>query len=258
MVYIITDLKLRKYKGDKKMITTVISNVTGNGAKFVATNLACVYKKKNPNKKIILIDFDQDNPTLGQVFYKESRNNSFNIIMQNLFDLKVEQDVLIKNIYKCSNGIDLLMGKEITQIDLTNNIEDGIYYKFFELIKSVYDEVIIVVNKNTNNKLNMFTLRYSEKTIIVTRNNNSNKLNIENTINIIKSYSNSKIHYIDNMFIKKSETNVSLNGCKYLGKIYYKTNQIDNKNLQKNKINTFNSNYRTFSKAINILYPITE
>lgn len=237
------------------MITTIISNVTGNGAKFVATNLAYLYKNKNPNKKTLLVDFDEFNPTLAMALYEKSINNSFNIIMQDLYNGIIEKDTLSKNVFASKNGLDILIGKQIHEINLTNEIKPKIFQLFFETMKDLYDEIFIVCTKNTNSNLNICTLNNSDNIVIVTKDNYSNSINIENTVNIINSYSNAKIFYINNYFKTPKNTDSILANLNLLGNISFKKNQIDNKNLLKKNINKINHNIIVFYKALKTLLP---
>lgn len=238
------------------MITTIISNVAGNGAKFIATNLAYLYKNKNPNKKILLVDFDEVNPTLAMTLYEKSINNSFNIIMQDLYNGIIEKETLSKNVFASKNGLDILIGKKINEINLTNEIKPKIFQLFFETMKDLYDEIFFVCTKNTNNNLNICTINKSDNIIIVNKDNYSNSINIENTVNVIKSYSNAKIFYMNNCFkTNKKNTDSILDELTFLGNISFKKSQIDNKNLLKKNISKTNFNNRVFYKALKILLP---
>ena len=50
---------------DKAKVITVYPIVTGNGAKFITTNLANTLKEEYPDKKIALVDFDLKHPYLA-------------------------------------------------------------------------------------------------------------------------------------------------------------------------------------------------
>lgn len=240
------------------MITTVLSNVIGNGAKFVATNLAVACKIVYGEKKVLLVDFDLENPTLGKVFYAGNRNNSFNVMLNELLQHNnISEEILKENLYSSLNGIDILIGRNIDEIDYYNDISEDLYKKLFLKLSSMYDYIFVVINKEPNNKIMLTTLLNSNNTIVVGKNTFSNELALNRTFDIVSNYTNNaNQYYITNMYEKEKmdlSRKIKNKGITFLGNLRYEYSSIDNKNLKGKFYNKFNSNNRLFIKTIKML-----
>lgn len=237
------------------MITAITSNVPGNGAKFVATNLAVASNVLNKEKKVLLIDFDLNNPTLGRLFYEGNKKDSFNIIIDELLKKGTTSVECLKEaIYSTEKGFDILIGRNVDEIDYYNDIPLEGYENLFNMLDNIYDYIFVVINKEPDNIVTVATLANVNNVVIVGRNNYSNLIAINRTMKIIRTYTNNAmIYYLTNMF-EDNKNSLSktkeLKNVKILGNIKYGYSAVDNRNLKNNLYSKLNSNNRTFINAV--------
>lgn len=240
------------------MITVIISNVSGNGAKFIGTNLAVSLINKKKEKKVLLVDFDLNSPTLGYGFYEHNeKTNNFNIIMHQLYQRDIDKNNISKNIIQTKFGLDLLEGFKLTEIDITEDISQDMYVKFFNALKEMYDEVIIVSNINIYSQLSIMTMKNADKIVLVGRNNRTNIEVISRTHEVLNTYTNAKRYLINNMHERKDIQLKNLPLLKdymFLGNITYSRTKTDNQDLFKGKYSKLNFNNRIINKAVDLLF----
>lgn len=237
------------------MINVIISNVIGNGAKYVATNLSFANNVLEKESSTLLIDFDLQNPTLGKVFYDNSEKKSFNIIINELNKNKsINKDFIKENIYSTGKGVDILIGRDINDIDYYNNVSKEKYSELLSILNNLYENIYVVINKEPDNLITLSTLINCNNVIIVGRNNISNEMALDNTINIVRAYTNeANIYYITNMYEGGKldlSKNLKKKNLRFLGNLKYQYSSIDNKNLKGVFYSKLNSNNKVFLKTI--------
>lgn len=240
------------------MITVVVSNVSGNGAKFVGTNLAVSLTRKKKEKKVLLVDFDLNSPTLGHGFYENNKKtNNFNIIMHQLYQRNIDKNNIIQNIIQTKFGLDLLEGFKLTEIDITDDISQDMYLIFFNILKEIYDEIIIVSNINIYSQLSVITMQNADKIVLIGRNNRTNMEVVSITDEVLNTYTNAKRYLLNNMYEREKVQLKDLPLLKdyvFLGNITYSKSKIDNKDLVKGQCSKLNFNNRVINKAVDKIF----
>jgi len=230
-------------------IYNIISLVPQNGAKYVAMNLG-YFTKKRKKGKILLVDMDFENPTLG---YSYTQDSPYSI--DNLMPIKddLKKANLINNITQTKLGVDILKGSFMYS---GNYIPPELTATILNLAKEEYDYIFVVTQSNLENANNVIALLNNDKVILVLRNNYSNALKItrflenikrflktEQAVNIIMNY----VSYNNVLNISETIKNIGNANVNYLGILYYDTKSTDNKNLgEKNSFKRHSINDKTF------------
>lgn len=232
-------------------VYTIMSLVPQNGAKYIATNLGYYTKKAKKDKKILLIDFDFNTPTLGKHFIKENQAN-----VDDLVHLKnnLTKDLLAEKISKTNLGFDILKG---TNMQDKNFIEEDLIVKILIFAKEMYTDVFVVMSPDMYNSNVIVTILNSDKLILVLRNNYSNELKLMSFVYDIKPY----IKEIQNLDIvlnyrdynhslritdifKKEDIQIN-----HIHLLDFDDKTIDNTNLEEKSIfKRSNKNTKTFKK----------
>lgn len=153
----------------------VIANQKGGVGKTTTTKNLGYCLKKNENKKVLLIDYDeQKSLSYALGFSDEEINGSFNIgdIMLSQIDKKQKQEDIHKSI-RSRYGVDIILGSSnIALYELeymnNNNTYITILKDALEEIKDEYDYILI----DTNPSLKFTTLQalYCADSIIIPNN----------------------------------------------------------------------------------------
>lgn len=230
-------------------IYTIISLIPQNGAKYVAINLGYFTKKTKKKSKVLLIDLDFYNPTLGYHWTKDSVYNIDNLVpMKN--DLSL--DALLTNITKTDIGFDILKG---TTVKDENYIPVDLVAKILTLAKEEYTDIFVVVPPNLNNANIIMTLLNTDKIILVIKNNYANNFKIVDFLKRLESFVDKELtidiiindkNYSHNLNISETISTAEAN-VNYIGILDYDKRTVDNINLtQKSLFKKGNSNSKIF------------
>lgn len=235
-------------------IITCISTVAGNGAKYTATIMAHELAKQNPKSKIALVDLDLLNPYL---FAKQTLNDRVHGI-DNILD-KISSEIITESMFRANmisieKNLDLLKGTR--KVGRENMVTRPHISKIVEMLKAIYDYVIMVVPSKSNNAAMTFGLFYSDAIVMVTRPNFANLLNIEESIEYCKTLRNSKdvpIYLMYNMRGPKDDLDaftkyIVENNIQALGYMVYEPDTVDNQNLGGNVISDVAKKFSKLSK----------
>lgn len=211
-------------------VYSIISLIPQNGAKYIASNLGYFTKRKYKNSKVLLIDFDFDNPTLCYHFVKDSIYSIDNLAP---VEIGLDKDTLCKNITKTKFKVDILKGSSLGN---SNFFSKELIAKILNLSKEVYDYIFVVTSPNTNNPVTVMTLLNSDKLVLVVRNNYSNLQKIEKSLqmfsNFIKDKSDIKVISNYNDYNNDLDILKTINvDYKYSSLIDFVAKSTDNKNL---------------------------
>lgn len=163
--------------------------ITGNGAKYTATNLAVAYKEKFSNAKVALVDFDFKNPYLALSMTDHDKVHG----IDNLID-KIDAESLTKELFKENmvtvKDIDVLKGTKLIGRDhlLTKNHITTI----IDFLKELYDYVIIAVSPNVDNSGTVYGIAEADEILLIIKNNLSNYMRLPQAMNILDAYKSTK------------------------------------------------------------------
>lgn len=213
--------------------------VTGNGSKYIATNLAYYTKKQFPSKKVALVDFDFKQPYLAE---RLSLHDTIHSI-DNLLD-KIDGDFLNSELFKenmivLKEGVHLLKGTR-----LTNNIgliKKHHIEKMLDLLKADYDYVFIAVSNEALSGT-VYSLFQADEVILVCKNNYANFREVNRVNKLIKHYKSEEtnLNLFINQYSDSSDVNfnefMKANNIQNIELIPYMEETFDNADLDKSII----------------------
>lgn len=220
-------------------ICVITSVVPGNGAKWVATSLASSMIDEKEENKVLLIDFDFENPFLASPYVKHDEIHGIDNLVTHISDNDVSNEIFLENVITTNFGADVLKG--------TNFIEKAKRFskEHIEVIlnkaKLLYDYVYVVVNAKANSAGTVYSLANADKILLVLRNNHANERKIDLVLKLIEQYKKSTASLYAIYNYKNLNTDVQINfvsineSVKVLGALNYDEKDIDNLGLDKKK-----------------------
>lgn len=240
-------------------IIVLTSVIQGNGAKYVATNLAFETQKKFQDNKVLLIDFDFENPYLAYEYVKNDKIHGIDNIINNISGEGLTQELFEENIVHTSIKLDVLKGTNFP--DKLKMFTKEAIEVILKYSKEIYDYIFVVVGNKPNNAGTIYSLFSADFVILVTKNNYSNMLKIERLVKmasqylpgtqpimIVYNYKNINTKAVINSTLVGSNINVA-------GVLEYDEKSIDNIDLEK-RMFMFGSkgiNYREFLQIIDCI-----
>ncbi|WPS85408.1 AAA family ATPase (plasmid) [Brevibacillus halotolerans] len=222
-------------------VYAIMSVVQGNGAKYVATNLAKSIKRKEKkeNKSVLLVDFDFENPYLAYEFVKHDSIHGIDNLLPHIHESGISQEVFQENIISTRIDVDVLRGTQF--IGKSKQFSKLHVDSILNTARKLYDVIIVVVSPKANNAGTVYTLFNADQVILVLRNNYSNFLRVDLSLRIVNQYTkgDSPTLIIYNMQNIQSKADVSekLKGfpfdLKVAGVLEYDERSIDNVDLEK-------------------------
>ncbi|MFF2531486.1 AAA family ATPase [Brevibacillus sp. NPDC058079] len=222
-------------------VYAIMSVVQGNGAKYVATNLARAMKRKEKkeNNKILLVDFDFENPYLAYDFVKQDKTHGIDNLLPHIHESGISQEIFQENIIATRIDVDVLRGTQF--IGKYKQFSKFHIEAILDTARKLYDIVIVVVSPKVNNAGTVYTLFHADQVILVLRNNYSNYLRVDVAMRIVNQYAKGEnptlIVYNMQNVQSKAEVNEKLKEfpfeLKVAGVLEYDERSIDNVDLDK-------------------------
>lgn len=217
----------------KGKVYCVLSVVPGNGAKYVATNLAVSHKRKSKDSKILIIDLDFINPVLCRHFIKGVNPLGIDHLAPRVDTM---DELFFKNSLSTTGlGVDILSGT--TLFDKQEQFSKNFVFKVIGIAKQLYDAIYIVVNPTITSSATVVSLLNADKTVLVARNNYTNELKIGEVIKMVKTFykKNENVLLVYNYHTLKHSLSVTQRihepNIKIVGLLEYDPKTVDNINL---------------------------
>lgn len=208
--------------------------ITGNGAKYLATNLAISYKEKFKQAKIALVDFDFKNPYLALSFTDQDKVHGIDNLIDKIDAGSLTKELFQENMVKV-HDISVLKGTKL--IGRTNLLTKTHITTMIDFLKELYDYIIVAVSPEADNAGTVFAISEADEVILVIKNTLANYMKMPQAINIVNTYKSThedpKVVY--NMYLNNSR--VSFNEIfdeyylKVIGVVPTIEETIDNNNL---------------------------
>lgn len=217
-------------------ICVIMSAVQGNGSKYLATNLASAVTKKHKTHKVLLIDFDFDNPYLAHAFTQHDDVHGLDNLANSITSDGITSDLFAENVIETKLGIDVLRGTRYPE--KSKLFTEQHVLVILEHARTIYDYVYVVVNPKANNAGTIFTLMNADRIMLVLRNNFSNMEKVGKALKVIRQYAPSKEMFVLYNY-KNLHATASINqkfendDAEILGVLAYEEKGIDNLNLMK-------------------------
>lgn len=231
-------------------VYSVISLIPQNGAKYLTTNLGYTLGRKKKKKKILLIDFDFNDPTLCHHFVKDS---IYDLDGLGPFGANLKEEDFLNNITNTSLGFDVLKGSKLGRVSFFSK---ELIAKIINYAKSNYDYVLIVTSPDVKSSPTVVSLLNSDEVLMVVRNNYANLLKVASVINSIETFSRGKtIKIVENISNYNKNINIveSIKDYKvqYVGFLNFDLASIDNLDLEKKSfLKKKNINKRKFKEIL--------
>lgn len=220
-------------------IFVCMSIMTGNGSKYIATNLANAMKKKEPKKNICLVDFNFRYPYLAERLALHDSVHGIDNLIDKIDGNFLEEHLFKENMIPLKNGIDLLKGTKMSydsKLITREHIE-----KIMELLKSNYD-YIFIATYNQAILGTVLSLFEADHIILVGQNNYSSFREAKRAFRLVDNYKGNQadLHLIINQYNERSEVDFSEYVTEYHVKdvelVPFQEETFDHKDLDKNLI----------------------
>lgn len=247
--------------GDKAKIITVYPIMSGNGAKFIATNIANALKEEFADKKIALVDFNLKHPYLAHSLSEFDEIHGLDNLIEKIDGNMLTHDLFLENMVHLKNNVELLKGTKL--IGKYKRFTTEQITRIITYLEDIYDYVVIAVAPEADNAGTVHALNKADEIVMVMRNNVGNLKTFDLAFGLINNYKNknSNIKAMYNMFVSSSKVDlgnlVRNYGIEVIGIVDYDEFAYDNMNLVNGSGKAFfrskNKNQDTFSKAVKSL-----
>lgn len=211
-------------------IITIHPVAGGNGANYVAINLAYAIREKDPYKKIAIADFDFTNPYLGAGLTSDTIHGIDNLV-DKLNGEFLDKELFQENMIKLRENVDLLRG---TQLGRFNLVKQDHLKSISEFLKELYDVTIIVTNHSPTDGGTAVGLYVADHTLIVGRYNTANALLAQKTVDTIRTYGGKgDVGVLYNFYQNQNGIDFSevFEHWPVLGTLQYLPDTVDNQHL---------------------------
>lgn len=217
-------------------ICVITSAVQGNGSKYLATNLASTFTKKHKTHKILLVDFDFDNPYLAHAFTQHDEVHGIDNLANSITSEGITKELFEDNIISTKLGFDVLRGTRYP--DKSKMFTEQHVRVILDHARAIYDYIYVVINPKANNAGTIFSLMNADRILLVLRNNFSNLEKVDKALKVIRQYAPSKellvLYNYKNLHATASINQKFENDdAEILGVLAYEEKGIDNLNLMK-------------------------
>ena len=218
-------------KKNEAIITTVYPVVNGNGANYIAMNLAYAAKEKDPHAKIAVVDFDFNHPYLGLAL-QDDRYHGIDNLIDKINGGFLDEDLFTENMVMLKEDIYLLKGTKMGRFQSVvrqEHLQDIVAH-----LKKLYDYVFIATNAEATDGGTPVGLFSANNILILGRYNQANKAMAQKASNNITAMAGpADIGILYNFY--DGQNGISLNEefgqWLVFGTVPYQSETVDNINL---------------------------
>lgn len=239
-------------------VLVVSSFVQGNGAKYVAVNLAFDLVKNKSNNKVLLLDFDFDYPHLAERYIPSDTMRGLDNLVTYVQGDKLTEDSFLQEVIETKIGVDVLKGTKYPGKGREFTVEQ--IKAILSIAKECYDYVIVVVGRKPDNAGTVVSCMMADHVLCVVRDNYSNVSQAKTILRGLHHYtSNEHILIVYNYLEDQAESNLvevlESESVHVVGALRYDPKSIDNQNLEK-KDSLFNKslNAKEFTKINQMIW----
>ena len=244
---------------NKAKVITVYPLVSGNGANFIATNIANALKiEYGDKKKIALVDFDFKKPFLAHSLTEFDDVHGIDNLTDKIDGGVLTNELFLENMIQMKNNVSLLKGTKM--LGKYRNFSSKHVATIIDILRDNYDFVVIAVSTETDNAGTVYGLNGADEVMIVIRNNETNARLFEVGIQKVCQYKKEDIPIkaMYNMFTPVSKVEfgrqMKEHNITVMGVVEYDENAVDNVNLinggMKSLFKNKNKNSDVFTKAV--------
>lgn len=215
----------------KGILTTVYPVVNGNGANYIAMNLAYAAREIHEHAKIAVVDFDFSNPYLGIGMHDDIIHGIDNLIDKINGDF-LDAELFEENMITLKDDIKLLRGTQMGRF--YNMVRQEHLEAIIVLLKQRYDYVFIAANAEATDGGTAMALFHANNILLLGRYNYKNYFMASKAVKNLEALSGSaQIGVVYNMFNGQNSIDFGENFSEWTvhGTIPYLPDTIDNGNL---------------------------
>lgn len=213
------------------VITTVYPVVNGNGANYVALNLAYAVRAQDQYSQIAVVDFDFENPYLGVGLHGDTTHGIDNLI-DKLNGRFLDNQLFKENMIELKENIHLLQGTKMGRFK--NLVRQEHIEQILEFLRKNYEYVFITTNASPSDGGTPVSLFNADNLLVVGRHTNKNEILAEKASRTIENYSKAKnMGLIYNLYSGTNDRDFStyFSHLQVFGTIPYLPDTVDGDNL---------------------------
>lgn len=223
---------------NKAKMITFYPIISGNGAKFIATNVANYLKTANPTKKIALVDFNMKQPFLAHGLTTHDEIHGIDNLIDKIDGNLLTKSLFAENMVVLKNNVEVLKGTKL--IGKHKVFTDTQMKAIINHLKDIYDYVIVAVAPEVDNAGTVFGLHEADSVIMVGRNNIGNAKSFQRALEVVNHYKKSteSIKLVYNMQTTGSNELSNIvkdKGLDVVGLVEYDESAVDNLDLNGNQ-----------------------
>lgn len=214
-------------------IITVHPVTGGNGANYIAVNLAYALREKDPYTRIAIVDFDFTNPHLALSLTTDNVHGIDNLV-DKINGRFLDTDMFKENMITLKEEIHLLKG---TQLGRFNLVKQTHLKEIVTYLRALYDVVIISTSHDVSDGGTVTALNEADNILVVARYNEVNALVAEKTVENVQTYqSESEVGVVYNYYHNENGLDFTevFDEFETFGNIPYLNETVDNQHLSGN------------------------
>lgn len=217
-------------------LTVVFPVTQGVGGKYIATNVANVYKERFPDKKVALVDFDFKAPYLAGYLTDNDKVHGVDNLIEKIDGGFLDDELFSENMVTLDSGIEVLKGTR-----LRNNhyfIEQKHIQEIIRMLRNSYDAIFISVSSLADNAGTTVSLFEADELLIVSRNDFTCYSLAESALETVKHYKKEDVElkWVYNQHFEGSNLDfsaiISEQSMKVVGVVPFNKESIDNRDLK--------------------------
>ncbi|WP_442637643.1 AAA family ATPase [Rossellomorea marisflavi] len=215
----------------------------GVGGKYVATNVAHLYKEENPDKKVALVDFDFKAPFLAGYLSDQDKVHGIDNLIEKIDGKFLNEELFMENMVRLKNGVDLLKGTNLGNHHYF--IQPSHIDEIIGFLRKLYDVVFVSVSTHPDNSATTSALFVADDVVVVSRNDFTCHSMVNGALKVVNHYKNDdiKLKWVYNQYQEDSKMDfndvIRDNDLQVIGVIPYNAETIDNRDLQGSVLGKF-------------------
>lgn len=211
-------------------IITVYPVSGGNGANYIAVNLAYALREKDPYKKIAIVDFDFANPYMATSMTTDDVHGLDNLI-DKINGNFLNEEMFEENMIHLKEDIHLLKGTKMGRFNL---VKQEHLKQITDHLRALYDVVFIATSHSATDGGTAVGLYSADHLLVVGRYNSKNAVLAQKAMEAIQTYSStSDVALVYNYYTNQNGIDFSevFGQWSTLGTIPYLPDTVDNQDV---------------------------
>lgn len=213
-------------------VTTIYPIAGGNGAAYVTIQMAYAFREVEKHKKIAVVDFDFNSPTLAAGLHEDNAHG-IDRLVDKLNGNLLTTDGFLENMIKLKKDIHLLRGSQLAH--RFPFVSQAHLDQIVGLLREEYDYIFIATSEKASDGGTPVALFHADTIAVVGRYTHKNEWRLKEAISTVKGYAQTKtVAVVYNLFEDQNKMDFSKQlpeSWKVAGTLPYLPSGIDNKNV---------------------------